>query len=198
MEIVDVLRLLLVAVIDARLFDAVVAPGTVFPPIDYPVFADARPPRRNRVSFNVIFVRHSSSRQLQSGGGTQLRHDRLPAARKYMYPAQTIQSLELFDRFNADGQAFLPAIVARLFQSFNDIIRDAEFGVGVPELLRFRRAVQGKDAGQNCRLFGNALLADSVEPATETLSIKYCVCLNKSGAGFDFLVDSEKVQLQRF
>src|ERR1035438_7390285 len=119
MEIVDVLRLLLVAVIDTRLFDAVVAPGTVFPPIHYPVFANTRSPRRDRMSLDMIFVRHSSSRQLQSGGGTQLRHDRLPAARKYMYPAQTIQSLELFDRFNAVRQAFLPAIVARLFQSFD-------------------------------------------------------------------------------
>ena len=107
-----------------------------------------------------------------------------------MYPAQTIQSLELFDRFNADGQAFLPAVVARLFQSFNDIIRNAKFGVGVPELLGFRRAVQGKDTRQNCRLFGEALLADGVEPATETLNIKYCVSLNEPGAGFDFLVDS--------
>ncbi|MCX6630476.1 MAG: hypothetical protein NTW28_22910 [Candidatus Solibacter sp.] len=116
-EIVDVFRFLFVAVIDARLFDAVVAPGAVFPPIHHTVFADARPPRRDRVSFDVIFVRHNSSSQLQSGGGTQLGHDRLPAARKNMYSAQTIQSLELLDRFNADGQAFLPAVVTRFLSA---------------------------------------------------------------------------------
>src|ERR1039458_447274 len=88
-----------------------------------------------------------------------------------MYPAQTIQPLELLDGFNADGQSllFLRAVIARFFQPFNDFIRNAKFGVSVTELPGFRRAVQGKNTGQNCRLFGEPLLAGGIEPLAEGL-----------------------------
>ena len=60
-ELVNVIRLLPVAVIDARLLDAIVAPGAVFAPVHHAVFADARPPRRNRLGLDVIFFRHNLS-----------------------------------------------------------------------------------------------------------------------------------------
>jgi hypothetical protein len=38
------------------------APGAVFPPIHHAMFADARPPRQNRLGLDVIFFRHDLSR----------------------------------------------------------------------------------------------------------------------------------------
>ena len=57
-EIANVIRLLFVAVIDTGFFNAVMTPGAVFPPIHHAMFADARPPRRNRLGLDVIFFRH--------------------------------------------------------------------------------------------------------------------------------------------
>ena len=82
LQIADVIRFLSVTVVHTGLFDAVMTPGTVFPPIDHAVFAYTRPTRRDRVSFDMIFFRHNSSSQLQSGGGKNLGHDRLPCRPK--------------------------------------------------------------------------------------------------------------------
>ena len=100
--------------------------------------------------------------------------------------------LELLDGFNADGQSlfFLRAVVARFFQPFNDFIRNAKFGVGVTELLGFRRAVQREYTGQNCRLFVESLSGFPVKVILETCylteeeKIRGCKLAVEAGASF--------------
>ena len=116
-----------------------------------------------------------------------------------MNPAQTIHRLELLDGFNADGQALLswpslPDVFSRSMISSGM----QNSAIGVAELLGFRRALQGKNTGQNRRLFGETCLADGVEPLAEGVEVKYRVRLNEPGASLDFLAEPEQVEFQRF
>ena len=84
------------------------------------------------------------------------------------------------DRLDADRQPlFLLGLpVSGGFQSFNDGGGYLELRVLLRERFRFFGALQGKDAGQNRRLAGDAGLPGRIEPKPEFLR-----CRTRHGSG---------------
>jgi len=86
-----------------------------------------------------------------------------------------------------------------LFSPFNDLVRNAKFGVSVTELVGFpRRLARGKTPAKIATFFGENLLAGGIEPLGEGLKVEQPRwVLNKFCAGIDFYAEPEQVEVQR-